>query len=99
MLRRFLSLSFGTLALLLVLGAPGQVHAQHIRGAMPHGGHPVFRGRMTPGFRGGFDRRFDRRFFEPRFDRRFDRFEDRFNRGFFDPRFTPGFGPTFIRPF
>ena len=98
MLRRFLSLSVGALALLAVLGAPGQAHAQRM-----HGGHPVFRGRMMPGYRGGFDHHFDRRFFDRRFDRRFDRFEDRFedrfNRGFFGPRFIPGFGPTFMRPF
>jgi hypothetical protein len=96
MLRQFLTLSVGALALLAVLGAPGQVHAQRMRGGGPHMGHSVFRGRMMPGFRRGFNHRFDRRF-ERRFDHRFDR---RMNRGsFFDPRFVPGFGPTFMRLF
>ena len=112
MLRRFVSLGAGALALLVVLGAPRQVHAQHRHGGGPHGVRPVVHGGMrTPGFRRGFDPRFDHRFFDRRFDprfnrrfdRRFDRFEDRFenrsNRGFFGPLFVPGFGPTFIRPF
>jgi hypothetical protein len=85
MLRRFLFLSVGALALLVVLGAPGQLHAQRFRGGFPHGVHP--------GFRGGFDPRFNRGFFDPRFN------DPRFNRGFFDPRFSPGFVPGFFGPF
>jgi len=104
MLRRYVSLSVGALVLLVVLAVPGQVHAQRMRGGGPHMGHPAFpggmmpgfRGRITPGFRPGFDRRFDRGSFDRRFDRRF---ENRFDRGFVAPRFTPGFGPFFIRPF
>jgi hypothetical protein len=106
MLRRFLFLTAGVLALLVGLGAPGQVHAQRMmRGGGANRVHPGFRGGFMPGFRGGFDPRFNRGFdrFEDRFDRgfdrRFDRFEDRFDRGFFDPRFSPGFGPGFFRPF
>jgi len=109
MLRRFLFLSVGGLALLVVLAAPGQLHAQRMHGGM-HGGfhHGGFH-------HGGFGRPFGPgpRIFDPRFNRfgfgRFDRFEDRFerrfgfdprfNRGFFDPRFNPGFVPGFFRPF
>src|SRR5438132_12752231 len=63
MFRRFLIPSVGALTLLVVLGAPGPVHAQRMRGSfsnrvMPGFGGgmmtPVFRGgMMTPGFRGG----------------------------------------------
>ena len=96
MLRRFLVLGVGALALLAALGAAGQVYAQHGRGG----------GRMMPGFRGGFMPgfrptpmfRFDPGFHRG-FDRRFDRFEDRFDRRFFDPRFSPRFAPGFLRPF
>ena len=100
MLRRFLFLSVGGLALLVVLGAPGQLHAQRMHGGM-HGGfhHGGFH-------HGGFGRPFGPgpRIFDPRFNRfgfgRFDRFEDRFERRFgFDPRFSPGFFPGFFRPF
>jgi hypothetical protein len=115
MLRRFLSLGALALGLLVVMGAPGQVHAQRMRGGVPHGGHPGFHRPMMPGFRGGFmpgfrpapmfgfDPRFRGGMFDRGFERRFDRFEDRFenrfNPGFFNPRFIPGFGPTFVRPF
>ena len=92
MFRRFLFLSVGALALLAVLGAPGQAHAQRM-----HGGHPVFRGRMMPGYRGGFDHHFDRRFFDRRFDRFEDRFGNRFNRGF--DRFEDHFERRFDRSF
>jgi hypothetical protein len=98
MLRRFLSVGVGALALLVVLGGPGQLHAQRFRGGFRPGFTPGFRGGFTPGFRGRFDprfNRFDRRFGFGRFDRFEDRFERRFNRGFFDPRFSPGF----FRPF
>jgi hypothetical protein len=99
MLPRFLSLGIGALALLVVLGATGQVHAQHGRGGVPHVGHPVFRSPMMSGFRGGFDPRFHRGFFDSRFNRGF--FDPRFHRGFFDPRFNRGFffDPRFNRSF
>jgi hypothetical protein len=79
MLRRLVFMSIGTLALLVVLEAPGQLHAQHMRGAI----HSGSRMGMTPGFRGRMDPRFSRGFFNPRFDSRFglgrfDRFEGRF---------------------
>ena len=113
MLRRFLFLSVGGLALLVVLAAPGQLHAQRTHGGMHPGMHGGFH---HGGFHhGGFGRPFGPgpRIFDPRFNRfgfgRFDRFEDRFerrfgfdprfNRGFFDPRFSPGFFPGFFRPF
>ena len=78
MFRRFLFLSVGTLALLVVLEAPGQLHAQHMRGGM----HSGSRMGMTPGFQGRMDPRFNRGFFSPRFNSglglgRFDRLEDR----------------------
>ena len=62
MLRRFLLFSVGALALLLVLGSPGQLHAQHMRGGVPNRVHPGSRGGVMPGFRGGFDPRFNRGF-------------------------------------
>jgi hypothetical protein len=37
MFRRFLFLSVGALALLVVLEAPGQLHAQRVRGGSPNG--------------------------------------------------------------
>jgi hypothetical protein len=113
MLRRCVFLSVGALALLVGLGAPGQLHAQRFRGGFrgfrgtfPGRFRPGFRGafpgRFTPGFRGRFDRGSRRGFFDSRFGR-FDRFEDRlergFNRGFFTPRFTPGFRPGMFIPF
>jgi hypothetical protein len=83
MFRRFLFLTVGALALLVVLQAPGQLHAQHVRGGM----HSGSRMGMTPGFRGRFDPRFNRGFFSPRFTPgfslgRFERFEDRFGNRF-----------------
>jgi hypothetical protein len=98
MLRRFLSLSVGALVLLVVLGAPGQLHAQRFRGDFRPALTPGFRGRFTPGFRGRFDPRFNRSGFR-RFDRFEDRFERRFNSPFFVTPFSPGPGPVFIRPF
>jgi len=65
MLRRFLSLGVGALVLLVVLGAPGQVHAQRFRGGFRPGFTPGF-GAM-PGFRGRFMPGFNREFLGPRF--------------------------------
>ena len=106
MLRRFLSLSVGALVLLVVLGAPGQLHAQRFRGGFRPGFTPGFRpGFMpgfrpafTPGFRGAFTPGFNR-FGIRRFDRFEDRFERRFNSPFFVTPFSPGSGPVFVRPF
>jgi hypothetical protein len=114
MVRRFVSLSVGALALLVVLGAPGQLHAQRFRGGFRPGFTPGFRpGFMpgfrpafTPGFRGAFTpgfnrfgiRRFDR-FGIRRFDRFEDRFERRFGRGPFVSPFSPGLGSVFFPPF
>ena len=86
MFRRFLFLIVGSLALLVVLEAPGQLHAQHMRGGM----HSGSRMGMTPGFRGRFEPRFNRGFFSPGFNRGF--FSPGFNRGFFSPRFDSRFG-------
>src|SRR5262245_19338405 len=107
MLRRFLLPGVGALALLVVLGAPGQVHAQRMRGGGPRMVMPGFRSGFMPGSRGMFfeprfnhgffDPRFNRMFFDPRFNRGF--FNPRFNRMFFAPRFSPGFGTPFFRPF
>ena len=112
MLPRFLSLGIGALALLVVLGAPNQIHAQHGRGGAPHMVHPGFQNRMMPGFHHGvfgrpfgpgprtFNpgfRRFDR--FEDRFERRFDRFEDRFEREFNRRSVLPHFNPGFFPGF
>jgi hypothetical protein len=84
MLRRFLFLSVGAIALLAPLGEPSQLHAQHMRGGFPNrvmpssrnGFMPGFRTGMMPGFRGGSVPGF-RNGIMPGF-RRFDRFEDRF---------------------
>src|SRR2546421_5568989 len=76
MFRRFVCLSVGALALMVVLGAPGQLHAQHMRGGFPHAMHPGFHGMMPgfhgamPGFRGGVDTPFNS-LFTPGFARRF----------------------------
>jgi hypothetical protein len=85
---RRLWLGVGTLALLMGLGAPGQVQAQHM-------GHGHMGGGMHRGFMPSarFDRRFDRGF-DPRFrDRRFDP-------RFFDPRFNGRFffAPEIVSP-
>ena len=97
MLRRYLFLSVGALALLVVLGAPGQLHAQRMmRGGVPRGVMPGFRGGFTPGFRGGFTPGF-RGGFTPGFNG--GMFAPRFNGGMFAPSFNSGFGPGFFRPF
>ena len=114
MFRRFVCLSIGALALVVVLGAPGPVHAQHMRGGFPHAMHPGFPGMMPgfhgvmPGFRGGFDTRFNS-FFTPGFGRRFmvprmspgrfDRFEDMFENRVNRGFFMPSFSPGFMRFF
>jgi hypothetical protein len=97
MLRRFLVFSVGAIALLVVLGAPGQLHAQRMRGSSPRMSprmvNPGFHGRFSPGFnRGMMDPRFNRGMMDPRFNR--GMFDPRFNRGMFDPRFSPGFRPV-----
>jgi hypothetical protein len=89
MFRHFWFAGTGVLALYGMLGAPGQLAAQHARGGSTHGLHSDAN---------GFNARFRGRFSDPRFTRgRFDRFEDhfenRFRFGGFDPRF--GFGPRF----
>jgi hypothetical protein len=89
MLRRYLILGVGALALAIMLGAPGQVHAQRMRGGFRTGVTPGFRSGFSPGFhRGSFGPHFGPgpRTFGPRFNR-FDRFEDRFSRGSFNRRF------------
>src|ERR1043165_6367662 len=109
MFRKFMYLSVGTLALLLALGAPSQLHAQHRGGGM-RGSTPSMRGsasmRNQSSFRGAsmsrprFDPRFnpgfDHHMFDHRFNRGFDdrRFDNHFNNGFFDPRFHHGPGPV-----
>jgi hypothetical protein len=111
MFRRFLFLSVGTLALLVALEAPGQLHAQGMRGGVHPGFRmgmmPGFRMGMTPGFRGTLHSRFNRGFFNPRFDSRFglgrfDRFEDRLQGRFpfsrFD-RFEDRANRAFFNPF
>ena len=98
MFRRFLCLSVGALALLVVLGAPGQLHAQRMRGGMPRGGMSGFHSGVMPGFNGGmFTPRFNGGMFTPRFNG--GMFTPRFNGGMFTPSFNSGFGPGFFRPF
>jgi hypothetical protein len=108
MFRRFVFLGVGALALLGVLGAPGQLQAQRFRAGLPPAMRPVMPGGVmtrfpigvNPGFNRGFGPRFNPAFnrsFNPRFTPGFNRSFDRdFNRGFFDPRFNGGFfNPTF----
>jgi hypothetical protein len=93
MLRRFLAFGVGTLVLLVVLHAPGQVQARPMHGGFSHMSHPVFHGMAVPGFQRGFSSRFNGGFFTPRFD-------SRLNRGFFTPRFDSHFNrfdPRFNR--
>jgi hypothetical protein len=98
MFRRFLCLSAGTIALIAVLAAPGQLHAAHMaRGGGTHMVHPSMHSTFMHGSRGRFDPRFNRRF-DPRFNRGFF-LTPGMNRGFFDPRIGPTFGPIFFRPF
>jgi hypothetical protein len=97
MFRRFWSLSAGALVLLLTIGAPHELHAQHGHGGFRPGARSGFdRRSFQPGF-GGFDRRFDRRSFR----RDFDRFDRRFDGRFFGPGFggsDPRFDRRFFRP-
>ena len=66
MFRRVLFPSLGALALLVALGAPGQVHAQRMRGGSTNRAmsgfrpslRPVFPGRISPGFNRGMSNRF-----------------------------------------
>src|SRR5215471_15712919 len=71
MARRFLFLGIGVLALMGLLGSPGQVQAHHSRGSFRPGFQPGF----NPGFRRGFMPGFG---FTPRFG-----FDPRFNGMFF----------------
>ena len=87
MLRQFLFLGVGGLALTVVLGAPGQLHAQRFRASLPPAIQPGFRGVVTPRFPIGVNPSFNRGFFDPRF-----------NTGF-SPGFNMGFSPLFFRPF
>jgi hypothetical protein len=108
MFRRFLYLSVGALALVVVLGVPGQVHAQRMGAGFARGMQPSFRMGVMPGFRGGFNSPFNRNFFFApsfmprsgmgRFDRFEDRFENRFRSGRFD-RFEDRFENRFNRGF
>jgi hypothetical protein len=88
MFRRYLFLGVGFTALLVVLGAPGQLQAQHMRGGGSFMVQPTFRGGfVAPNFNRGFDPRFNRGFVTPNF-----------NRGFVTPNFKRGF-MTPNRPF
>ena len=98
MFRRVLLVCVGGLALLVVLGAPGRLHAQRFRGGLPPAmGHPGFRGGVMPRFPGSFNPAFNRGFFTPGFNRGF--ITPGFNRGFFTPAFNRGFTPGFNRGF
>ena len=68
MLRQFLFLSVGGLALMVVLGAPGQLHAQHFRASLPPAIQSGFRSVVMPRFRVGVNPGFNRGFFDPHFN-------------------------------
>jgi hypothetical protein len=89
MLRQLLFLGIGVCALLGMLGAPGQLHAQGSRGGFRQGMQPRVNPNMRHGFTPGFGSpRFNGRSFDPRRNRmRFDRFEDRFESRFGPRRF------------
>src|SRR5262245_37722079 len=99
MLRRPLFFGVGALALLVALGAPGQLHAQRMRGGFPHAVRPGFHGGFRPGFHSGFRPGFHNGF-RPGFHRGVFGspfgpgprriFDPRFHHGFFDPRFGRG---------
>lgn len=85
MFRRLLFLSAGSLALLWVTAAPGQVHAQFHRGGFHRGFHSGF----TPAFHSGFS---------PTFHSGSGRFHSGFNPTFhsgFGSFGHPGFGRGF----
>ena len=110
MFRRLFCLCAGAMALMAVLGAPGQLHAaQMMRGGGARMAHPgMMRGggaRMAhPGMmRGGGARMVHpgmrgRGRFDPRFNRGSFRTPG-MNRLFLDPRIGPTVGPMFFRPF
>jgi hypothetical protein len=54
MFRQYLFLSVGATALLVMLGAPGQLQAQRMRGSSSVMVQPSFRGGFMPGFNRGF---------------------------------------------
>jgi hypothetical protein len=94
MFQQFLFLGTGVLALIAVLGTPGQLHAQRARGGSMGGMNPGFQLRFnpsvrpafTPGF--AFTPNFNGRFVDPRFSpMRLERFEDRFENRFGMGRF------------
>jgi hypothetical protein len=104
MFRRFLYVSVGALVLVVMLGAPVQVHAQRMGAGFARGMQPGSRMGVMPGFQGGSNSRFNRNFFIGpnfmpqsglgRFDRFEDRFENRFRSGRFD-RFEDRFENRF----
>ena len=112
MVRRLLFLGVGAVVLLVALGAPGRLQAQHLGGGMPHGmaAHfrggimpgspggmmPGSRGGFMPGSRGGFDHGFPHGGPGPRIIP--GMFEPRSNGGMFDRRFNPGFRSEFFPP-
>src|SRR5207248_5741539 len=80
MFRRFLIQSVGASALVVMLGAPGQLHAQRVRGGLPSAPPPVNRmmiNRVAPRNSAVFNRGF---------------FTPGLNRNAFTP-FTPRFNP------
>lgn len=115
MFRRVLFPSLGALALLVALGAPGQVHAQRMRGGSTNrvmSGfrstlRPVFPGRINPGFnRGMLNRGFNRGMVNRGMVNRGTFNRGMFNRGMFDRGFglnraffNPGFRPSFTPGF
>jgi len=94
MFQQFLFPSTGVLALIAVLGNPGQLQAQRARGGPMRGMNPGFQLRFNPGVRPALMPGFaltpsvNGRFVDPRFSpMRFDRFEDRVENRFGMARF------------
>ena len=102
MFQRYLPLSAGVLALLCVTGMPGQLYAQHGRGAFRSGAGPHV-GRVGAGFgtrviAPRFDG-FSPGFSTPFVDRRFGVFTPGLGTRVIDTRvggFSPGFGAPFV---
>jgi hypothetical protein len=98
MFRRFVFSSVGAIALLIVLGAPAEVHAQRMRGGFTRQMHPGFRNGFGPGFQGRFNPRFHRgptnlRMSPAFFSNRPGFMSPRFNRQFVSPGFMPAVRP------
>ena len=102
MLRRYLLNGIGALALVGILGAPGQAHAQGMRGGGSMRAMPMTRGGMMPGMQGGMMPAFQGAMMPGSQGRMMPGFQGGTTPGFqggFDRRFGPESRPGLSRPF